>query len=571
MGAACRIALCLALAPALATPALPWGGGALRDALLGASPEDAAGLALAALLPLGEGPASQAWGRLAGLAGLGTLPSAPLLARPPWLDEAPAPLVPGLAELAAGLGAARWHVAQALGGLSQGDLQVLVEGYPEARAAARALAVGLPHDAAALRAHETLAARVGLAHLAAAELALLRAAERAMPLLRGAAAEPVPEAHCASGLVVFETAGCEVVVGGTGANAYTTSPALLVDQGGSDAYSGSAGGGFLGAAALLDLGTSADTYASLGVAPGQPAQGAGVLGAGLLVDEGGDDTYLATGALPGPSGRIAAQGAGLVGAGVLWDQGGNDTYTSRNLAQGVGITGLGLLLDEGGLDSYTIPSTFDSEGGQGSGCVAGAGALVDRGPGADAYDAAIDDLQGFGCLGGLGLLWDGGGSDAYVIRSGPGLLGSSPVQQSGWGQGYGELAAAGLLLDLGGDDTYTVEVLSSLPFEGFHAQGAGNVGSAGMLLDLAGNDSRAARTRAQGWGLGGLGVLLDAAGNDTYAASLECQGFGTLGAGALLDLGGGKDGYVCGEPTLPGTRGDDQVWRSGVVGAGVDR
>ena len=47
------------------------------------------------------------------------------------------------------------------------------------------------------------------------------------------------------------------------------------------------------------------------------------------------------------------QGAGMFGAGILWQRGGDTTYRAGEMAQGFGgVEGVGLLLDEGGNDSY---------------------------------------------------------------------------------------------------------------------------------------------------------------------------------------------------------------------------
>lgn len=329
---------------------------------------------------------------------------------------------------------------------------------------------------------------------------------------------------CAEGAVVFETPGCTLVVGAAGPNTYHTDVDHSIDLGGADVYHNNAGGTRLRSeppvvASAIDLGTAPDIYNTT-VEPGEAVQGAAEVGLGLLVDTGGNDTYGADPASTDRFPRTWSQGTGSFGVGILWDRGGNDSYWARNVAQGSSLTGYGMLLDEGGSDRYKIFHTFDSEAGQGTGCFAGAGALVDRGAGADVYDATVADMQGFGCAGGLGVLWDGGGSDDYLLRKGAGsasgLLGdASNAIESGWGQGYGELGGVAFAYDRGGDDLR-------------HVTGTGN---------LTGR-------QAQGVGLGGIGVLLDDGGSDTYRANDIVQGAGSGAAlGALMDLGDGDDVY----------------------------
>jgi hypothetical protein len=72
------------------------------------------------------------------------------------------------------------------------------------------------------------------------------------------------------------------------------------------------------------------------------AQGAGLLGIGLLVDLYGDDVYEA--------GRLA-QAAGSAGIGLLIDHGGKDRYSGDAFVQGAGDVGIGLPLDLSGNDA----------------------------------------------------------------------------------------------------------------------------------------------------------------------------------------------------------------------------
>lgn len=541
----------------------------ITSALLAAGPLGAAPLAIDTLAPLAADDPTTALLRLAPLVGTHVTPVRAHPAAPPWLADAPASLRPALAFLAGGVAQAETEVALALAelpDLARSDVAFALSD-------ARAMATGTANDEQRARAArlQHAAAAIDHAALARAELAMLDAVEQAAALWP-AETPTAPEggSACATGAVVFETPDCYVVIGGSGPNAYMHDITILVDDGGADLYENNAGGTRgvgAGAGLLWDRGAANDVHSVTILAQGG-VQGAGYLGAGLLVDEGGNDLYETDSTAMPESMQLAAQGSGIYGIGVLWDRGdGDDTYSSRKLPQGAGLIGDGLLLDEGGSDLYEITYTFDSEGGQGTGCYASFGALVDQGVGADVYDATIDDMQGFGCIGALGVLLDAGGDDAYLLRAGLGDLGGATVVQSGWGQAYGELGGAGVLLDLAGDDTYTVTGTSAN--SGQLTQGVGLLGGAGILADLEGDDDYRARSSTQGYGVAGLGVLHDASGADAYHAITSCQGSGA-GQGALVDLGGSVDVYECEERPLVGTRGNMAAWSAGIGGIGLD-
>src|SRR5204862_2057868 len=77
-------------------------------------------------------------------------------------------------------------------------------------------------------------------------------------------------------------------VGGTGSNVYTANEEVLIDLGGDDTYANGAAYASEGAAVVVDMGGN-DRYDPAASASGQ---GVGVFGGvGLLVDDGGDDTY----------------------------------------------------------------------------------------------------------------------------------------------------------------------------------------------------------------------------------------------------------------------------------------
>lgn len=342
-----------------------------------------------------------------------------------------------------------------------------------------------------------------------------------------------------------------------------------------------------------------------------PRQGAGILGAGLLWDASGDDTYQSL--------RVS-QGAGVLGVGALIDAGGADSYQMEALGQGAGVLGLGLLLDlggqEGSLDQYRV-----WHAGQGFGAARGVGALIDAG-GPSRYTAepasGLEDVlyyapadrglsnnnlaQGVGAGlyppedrfpdrralgGGLGLLLDLGGDDVYTagtqaqgagVHLGAGFLidqeGQDQYRARFGAQGFGDTAGFGALLEGGGDDSYNLNgarLLGSL-------LGHGNNLAAGLALERGGDDTyRLPRASGGAGQRNGAGALLDLGGDDEHQASNNSTwGYAVLGPegdqdgdprrqlptlGLFVD-GAGADSYL--RPDLEGDNppgiGQDQTW-----------
>lgn len=278
---------------------------------------------------------------------------------------------------------------------------------------------------------------------------------------------------------------------------------VLIDQAGNDTYragSFTLGAGWFGVGALYDLGGQdsyeGDTY----------TQGAGGWGIGALYDAGGsNDKYQAV---------LYAQGLGFAaGCGVLLDDGGNDTYfaggthefflnTQHYLSQSQGFSygirphfsgGVGLLLDRAGDDLYTADIY-----GQGCSYWWGFGGLYDA-EGNDQY-TAYQYAQGAATHMTAGCLLDTDGDDTYVSK--------------GVSQGCGHDWAAGLLIDAQGHDRYTATDLS---------QAAGSANGIGILIDGQGDDSYIVKDtlNTQGYGnprrdYGSIGLFLDQNGRDRY-------------------------------------------------------
>lgn len=374
-------------------------------------------------------------------------------------------------------------------------------------------------------------------------------------------------------LLDFSTPWGRVLVGGTERNIYHDSALLILDLGGDDVYLNQAGGTEEGqpVAVVVDL-EGDDLY----MTETTGAQGAGLLGIGLLVDLAGDDEYRA---------GDLAQGASLFGVGIHWDREGRDSYHAKRMAQGAGAFGIGILLEEAGADSYVVQAFA-----QGFGLTGGAGLLLDR-QGDDHYVSLGGPpdyrqmghhqsfAQGFGlglrplASGGVGILMDKEGADRYLADYfgqgggywyGLGALldqdGDDRYEATRYCQGAGVHLAVGLLVDRSGADLYRAWGV---------AQGVGHDLAFGWLRDLAGDDLYESHWLSQGAGsTNGFGLLTDERGDDRYlGGEATVQGFGRIereheALGILLDAEG-RDRY-----TGPGQ--DGSVWRQGEIGLGAD-
>lgn len=250
-------------------------------------------------------------------------------------------------------------------------------------------------------------------------------------------------------------------------------------------------------AVLIELGGD-DVYATTSGAGTDP-HARPVLPATIVIDLAGDDAYEAT--------YEGAQGAGVLGVGLLVDLAGNDSYVGLRWAQGVGFCGVGVLLDQAGDDVYRAHAFAQGAAAW------GVGLLLDR-AGSDRYEAHLA-AQGLGLPGGLGLLHDAAGDEHYYCKGTRPTSYGTPGVFEGWGQGCGvglRLNAPGgfgLLIDGGGDDRYEA---------GNFAQGGAYYFALGALLDRgAGRDRYVGSRYNQGFAAHqALGYFRDGGGDDVY-------------------------------------------------------
>lgn len=269
------------------------------------------------------------------------------------------------------------------------------------------------------------------------------------------------------------------------------------------------------------------------------------LPAGLILDAGGDDTYVG----PACQAWIAdlgghdryragsrALGSGILDVCVVWDRAGDDAYEAEALAEGFGAFGLGALFDDGGNDTYRLQLY-----GQGASRTWGAGLLADR-TGDDVYQAGgrvihkpllekeratFGFAQGFSIgyrpdhSGGLAWLWDGAGDDVYIGGT--------------YTQGASYWFSFSFLADDTGNDRYTAFYYSQA--SAMHLTVAALIDGAG--LDVYACHMGAIHAIGHDWG---VALLWDKGGNDVYAGdSAPCVGVAN-GIGIFVD-GGGDDRY----------------------------
>jgi hypothetical protein len=364
-----------------------------------------------------------------------------------------------------------------------------------------------------------------------------------------------------------------------GCNPDTDRPlSVVIDLAGDDSYANkgyepSIAAGIMGAGFIVDW-QGKDLYLSNGL-----GTGGGLFGLGLIFDREGDDNY---------DGFDNCQGAGVFGSGILVDVEGADTYRGFRGIQGYGFTkGCGLLLDLGGDDSYIarndslpFPSPQSSEHNanmaqgfgfgkradftDGKSLAGGVGVLADA-AGDDRYDAGVF-AQGCGYWYGVGMLTDKTGDDTY---SGVWYV-----------QGSGAHFAVGVLNDVEGDDEYNATKNM--------AQGAGHDFTVGYLLEDSGNDTYNAPNLSLGGGnANGFGLFWDRGGDDVYnvtaGTTLGLANIGSRGGlrdfnlclGMFMDTGGGKDTYPVDKPARnnktwfqPGRNTDEPLETE--VGVGLD-
>lgn len=288
------------------------------------------------------------------------------------------------------------------------------------------------------------------------------------------------------GVVRVDTPRGVIEIGGVGPDRHESGAGVIVDLGGDDSYVGPAGEAW-----IVDLGGN-DRYRG-----GNISLGAGVLDVRVLWDVEGDDFY---------QGDAMTQGFGAFGVGVLIDEKGSDTYRLQLYGQGASRTwGVGFLADRAGDDIYQ------------------AGGRVIHKPLLEKERATFGFAQGFsigyrpGQSGGLAALWDGAGDDVYIGGT--------------YTQGASYWFSFSVLADDAGNDRYTAF---------YYSQASAMHLTVAAMIDGGGHDIYAAHMGAihaigHDWG---VALLWDKGGNDVYAGD-SAPGVGVAnGVGIFVDSGG---------------------------------
>ena len=315
-----------------------------------------------------------------------------------------------------------------------------------------------------------------------------------------------PNVYTEDAALILDLGGDDLYLNNAGGTRPGMPIALVIDWGGNDRYLSreniSQGAGLLGGGFLIDLGGD-DTFTSL-----DGSQGAGFWGIGILYHGDGSSVF---------SARKFCQATGQMGIGLLMNRNGNDKYLCSYAGQGLGLFGgAGILIDEGGNDLYQLgklepdfrdPAKATQSFGQGFGMggradkeklgvPGGIGMLIDK-QGNDVYLADYFS-QGSSYYYGLGILDDRAGNDRYLsgrYAQGAGIHNSVGVlidrqgndfyySSVGVAQGMGHDFGVGFLEDDDGEDQY---------HGGSLVQGASTNGSFGILMNAkrAGDDKSA--------------------------------------------------------------------------------
>ena len=333
-----------------------------------------------------------------------------------------------------------------------------------------------------------------------------------------------PNAYSEDAALILDLGGDDLYLNNAGGTRHGMPVSLLIDWGGNDRYMSkdnfSQGSGVLGGGFLIDLGGD-DTFISL-----DGSQGTGSFGVGFLYHGNGKGVFNA---------RKLSQGTGQMGIGIMINQKSDDTYSCSYGGQGLGLFGgAGILIDEAGNDVYQLgglepdfrdPAKATQSLGQGfglgirpekdiNGVPGGIGMLIDK-EGADTYIADYF-AQGASYYYGLGILDDRAGNDQYVsgrysqgagVHSSVGVLidrrGNDFYYSSfGVAQAMGHDFGVGFLYDEEGDNRY---------YGGTLVQGAATNGSIGILIDLKGTGQFTSLSQGQAYALeeNSMGILIN--------------------------------------------------------------
>ncbi|MBN2082560.1 PDZ domain-containing protein [bacterium] len=375
----------------------------------------------------------------------------------------------------------------------------------------------------------SLAKRIDYEQLMLAELTLMQLAHPTYlnGLKRDLTAE-FSDRLSESDLLVRETELGKIVISGTGSTwRQGEAAAILIDLGGDDFYTTTAGSGISlehPVGLTIEFGGN-DAYESTT----RYSQGSGSLGCGLLIDCAGDDQYV---------GLQWAQGCGYFGCGALLELAGNDVYRGEEFCQAAAIFGTGLLVDYAGDDRLEGQMKCQAFGGAHA-----VGLLIDiagddyrycKGKYPTGYgDPGIFDSWGQGCAQGFRSLASGG--IAGIID----LAGCDYNEAGNFSQGGGYYFGLGFFHDRGWEnDRY----LGSRYNQGFCAHQA-----VGVFLEDGGDDwysTRQAVAQGLAWDECAT-VFIDYAGDDVYQGGTGfSQGASAHNAFCLMWDRGGRDSYL---------------------------
>ncbi|HEV8359948.1 MAG TPA: hypothetical protein VGR28_05755 [Candidatus Thermoplasmatota archaeon] len=422
-----------------------------------------------------------------------------------------------------------------------------------------------------------------------AAFALADRADAAIAALKGS---PAPATRGTLGLPEMDMPPV-IAIDRTGPTLYDCSYALVLDEVGDDLYDNNAGGSWLalGNMPIFFLSALPDRCSEyiVPLGPEDPTVAVGgeiefgfVITAAMLIDTQGSDSYGVRRApvIDAPCTsepvvrRIGAQGAGIIGPGLLIDTDGDNHFVAKTLSQGLGHSGgVGVLYLGPGDDTLEAVRSA-----QGAGVLGAIGVLINE-AGNDSYIGRVpaggtlnidlgicDDTSRYVQGAGFGRITGIAASIVGILRD---LEGNDYYQGDFKIQGAGEVFAHGVLLDEAGNDVYVAQGKAMGYGEGH--SGTGGTGS-GWFLDRGGDDLYLLGS-APGLGMGD-GHVADPAGAPApyIPPNLWANDVASYFANPLLLTGGalfvderGTDTYSL------ATRGNGMVQSDSLVGVFVDQ
>jgi hypothetical protein len=300
------------------------------------------------------------------------------------------------------------------------------------------------------------------------------------------------------GVVRLATPEGDIVIGGLGHNRYEQAAGVIIDLGGQNTYVGEA------TRAWIVNFEGGNHYKAPSI-----SLGAGILDCRVLWDWQGDDVY---------EGQSMTQGFGAFGMGLLINEGGHNTYRADMFAQGAARSwSVGLLANRGGHNIYQAGGKF-----------------IDK-PLLEKEGFTYSMSQGFAIgyrgdnngtpsrSGGIGLMWSGAGYNTYAGGT--------------FCQGASYWFAFGCLCDDGGNNQFVANYYSQASAMHMTVAALITHGSQNVYAINIG----ASHAIGHDWG---VALLWTEGGSNLFAAGGACAGTAVANGVGIFVVSAGNNRYM---------------------------